>query len=374
MPNLIYTLAFWAAALPTLTLANTTAVVSELESFRVEVVAEGLRIPWTLKFLPDGRALVGEREAGRLSLLDLQSGQRQPIEGLPSMFRSGANSSGLFDVLVHPQFATNQTLFLAYGIGDEAGNGLAVASARLRGSRLEDLDELYTPARLIAGKWHFGGRLALADGNLYISTGDGYDFSAQAQDLSSPAGKILRIREDGGIPRDNPFLGRAGALPEIFAYGVRNPQGMAVHPETGAVWINEHGPQGGDEINIVTAGTNFGWPQITYGEEYGGGPIGAGLLRQPGMAQPHYYWDPSIAPSGLQFYAGQAFPNWRGSLFSGSLAFTHLNRLTMDGDRILHEERLLAERNWRIRFVEQGPDGYLYLGNDDGQILRLVPE
>jgi len=355
-------------------LLDDAVIHSERHNFRIEVVAENLEIPWTFKFLPDGRALVGEREAGRLSLLNINSGQLLEVTGLPPMFRSQANSSGLFDVLVHPDFINNQTIFLAYGIGDENGNGLAVDRYRLQETTLLDRQTLFSATPLISGQWHFGGRLALVSGELFITTGDGYNHSARAQDLTAHSGKILRLREDGSIPSDNPFVGQSESLPEIYSYGVRNPQGMAVHPLTGEIWFNEHGPQGGDEINIAAAGANFGWPVITYGEEYGGGPVGDGIVQHEDMAQPHYYWVPSIAPSGMSFYNGSAFPEWQQSLFIGSLAFTHLNRLVLDGNRILHEERLLQDRGWRIRFVEAGPEGYVYFGVDNGMVLRLVPE
>ena len=213
----------------------------------------------------------------------------------------------------------------------------------------------------------------MADGYLYITTGDGYEFRDHAQQLDNSLGKVIRLHDDGRIPEDNPFVGREGTRPDIYAYGVRNPQGMARHPQTGAVWINEHGPQGGDEINIIQPGVNYGWPVITYGEEYGGGPIGDGISRHEGMAQPLWYWRPSIAPSGFAFYQGDAFPGWEGSVFSGALALQHLNRLVIEDGRVMHEERLLGDREWRVRLVELGPDGYLYLGVDQGMILRLVP-
>ncbi len=348
-------------------------VRSEAASFSVETIAEGFSVPWAISFLPDGDALLGEREEGRLWRVNLASGAKTEISGLPEMLRSGSVSSGLFDVRVHPEFEQNGWIYIAYGIGTEDANGLGVDRIRLNGNRVTERENLFNSQPLISGKWHFGGRLGLSDGYLFITTGDGYDHMVLAQELTAHAGKILRLHEDGRVPADNPFAGRPDVLPEIWSYGVRNPQGLAIHPETGEPWLNEHGPQGGDEVNIARAGMNYGWPVITYGEEYGGGPIGDGITRKEGLEQPRYYWVPSIAPSGASFYSGDAFPNWRGNLFGGALALTHINRLVVEGDRVMHEERLLGDQGWRVRFVEPGPDGYLYFAVDDGMLMRLVP-
>lgn len=348
-------------------------VMSEVASFSVEMVTDGMEVPWALSFLPDGNALVGEREAGRLSRLDIETGHRSVVEGLPDMLRSGKVSSGLFDVRVHPGYAENGWVYIAYGVGTEDSNGLAVDRIRLNGNRVSKREHLFSTRPRISGKWHFGGRIGLWNGYLFISTGDGYDHAALSQSLSAHAGKVLRLHDDGRVPHDNPFTDVDGALPEVWSYGVRNPQGMAIDPQTGEVWINEHGPQGGDEVNLAHSGANYGWPVITYGEEYGGGPIGDGITHHDGMEQPRYYWVPSIAPSGAAFYNDSAFPAWRGNLFNGALALTHISRLVLEGGRIIHEERLLADQGWRVRFVETGPDGYLYFGVDDGMIMRLVP-
>lgn len=346
---------------------------SEQASFTVDTVGDGFEIPWSMTFVSADTALVGEREAGRLTLLSVSSGHKISIAGLPDMLRSKERSSGLFDVKIHPDFLTNGWIYLAYGVGSETSNGLGISRCQLVEASLDRCEKLYESGGKIDGKWHFGGRLVLSDGYMFISTGDGYDFSALAQDLSSPAGKILRLYDDGRIPEDNPYVGQTGKLPEIWSYGVRNPQGMALNHRTGEVWHNEHGPQGGDEVNISRAGVNYGWPIITYGEEYGGGPVGDGITHQDGMAQPTYYWVPSIAPSGMTFYSGDKFPGWQTSVFVGALAKTHINRLVIEENRILHEERLLVDKGWRVRFIEQGPDGYLYFGVDDGMIMRLVP-
>ncbi|WP_262696211.1 PQQ-dependent sugar dehydrogenase [Kordiimonas aquimaris] len=349
------------------------AVKSEAETFTIETITENLDVPWAMTFLSENTALVTEREAGSLYKLDVTSGQRDVIQGLPDILRDRPISSGIFDVRAHPNFSENGWIYMAYGVGTVEGNGLAVDRFKLANNTIQSRERLFEATPMIAGKWHFGGRLVLADGYLYISTGDGYDHSALAQDLSAHAGKILRLHEDGRVPDDNPFINQQEALPEIWAYGVRNPQGMALEPETGVVWWNEHGPQGGDEINRASKGTNYGWPIITYGEEYGGGPIGDGITHKDGMEQPTYYWVPSIAPSGMTFYNGSVFPKWQGNAFVGALALTHINRLVIEDGRVLHEERLLADKGWRVRFVEQGPDGYIYFGVDDGMIMRLVP-
>lgn len=352
---------------------SSSPIVSEAATFNVEVITEGMDVPWTMEFLPDGSALVGEREPGKLYRLNVNTGARTEVFGLPDMLRDREVSSGLFDVRAHPDFANNNWLYITYGVGTLEGNGLAVDRFKLSGFTLSDGERLFEATPKIPGKWHFGGRMVFSNGYLFLSTGDGYDHSALAQQLNAHTGKILRLHDDGRVPEDNPFVGVKDALPEIWSYGVRNPQGLDVHPVTGEVWANEHGPQGGDEVNIMRAGSNYGWPVITYGEEYGGGPIGEGITHKQGMEQPLYYWTPSIAPSGMEFYSGDAFPNWKSSLFVGALAKTHINRLVIEDNRVIHEERLLADKGWRVRFIEHGPDGYVYFGVDDGMIMRLVP-
>ena len=322
-----------------------TAIKSELETFDVNIVAKGLIIPWSMTMLPDGSALVGEREVGLLKRLNLDSGEITPIEGLPDMFMSQELSSGLFDVSLHPDYSNNQQLYIVYGVGTDKANGLAVSHYTLKGNSLVDGKRIFETSPRISGKWHFGGRLEVTDKYLFLSTAEGFERPELAQDLSAHSGKILRLNLDGSAPHDNPFVGVKNAKPEIWSYGLRNPQGMAIHPQTGELWLNEHGPQGGDEVNIARAGKNYGWPVISYGEQYGGGPIGEGITRKAHMEQPLYYWLPSIAPSGMLFYTGDAFPKWKNSIFNGALALTHLNRLEYDGERILHEERLLTDQN-----------------------------
>jgi glucose/arabinose dehydrogenase len=249
-----------------------------------------------------------------------------------------------------------------------------VLRARLGEGRLEDPEVIFTALPLVSSSKHFGSRLAFGpQGHLFITVGErGQD--DRAQDLADLNGSVIRLRPDGSVPEDNPFVGRADARPEIFSYGHRNPQGMAVHPETGDVWTHEHGPRGGDEVNLIRPGVNYGWPVITHGISYAGFPIGEGEAK-PGMAQPLHYWVPSIAPSGMAFYTGDAFPEWRGDLFVGALVQKHLARLELDGERVVAEERLLERAIGRIRDVETGPDGFLYLLTDeaDGELYRLEP-
>lgn len=348
-------------------------IKSEVAHFELDIVSSNLEVPWSFSFLPDGTALVGERDNGRLSRLNIHTGERAAIDGLPIMFRSKKLSAGLFDVVPHPQFSDNQQLYLVHAIGDADASGLAISIGTLESNQIRDVQRLFEATPKVAGKWHFGGRLVLSGNYLYLSTGDGYEHSSLAQDLTTHVGKILRLNLDGSVPNDNPFVETTDALPEIWSYGVRNPQAMTRHPDTNEVWQIDHGPQGGDEVNLVEAGKNYGWPIITYGEEYGGGPIGDGITHYPGMEQPLYYWVPSIAPSGATFYSGNAFPRWQGNLFVGALSGKHLNRLVVEDDRIIHEERLLKDKNWRVRFVVQGPDGNLYLGVDAGHVIRLRP-
>ena len=281
---------------------------------------------------------------------------------------------GLLDVVLHPEFVRTRLVYLSYAGKGRGGAGTEVARARLTDGRLEGLATIFAVEPKSRGGRHFGSRLAFgAEGHLYITTGERGD-SERAQDLADAAGSVVRLTADGGVPDDNPFLGRADARPEIFSYGHRNPQGLARHPVSDRIWAVEHGPRGGDEVNVIRAGANYGWPVITFGVSYIGVPIGEGTAK-PGMAQPVTYWDPSISPSGMAFYTGEAFPAWRGNLFVGALSGEVLVRLELDGERVVHEERLLQALGTRIRDVRQGPDGRLYLLTDesDGALLRLDP-
>jgi glucose/arabinose dehydrogenase len=340
---------------------------------RVETVIRGLEYPWALAFLPDGRLLVTERP-GRLRIVDQDGRASEPLAGVPQVLARG--QGGLLDVALDARFADTRLVYLAYAEPGEGGTaGTAVARGRLGDGRLEDVQVIYRQQPKVRGANHFGSRLVFArDGSLFVTQGERFDYRDQAQDLSSGLGKIVRIHPDGSVPRDNPFVGRAGAQPEIWSYGHRNVQSAALHPQTGQLWTVEHGARGGDELNRPEAGKNYGWPVISYGVHYSGAKIGEGTAK-PGMEQPVYYWDPVIAPSGLTFYKGEEFRDWQGSLLIGSLRPGLLVRLTLDDGRVTSEARYLADLGERIRDVRQGPDGRLYLLTDsrDGHILRVLP-
>lgn len=351
--------------------AHTQIVNSQKQAFRPVVVAAGLEHPWSMAFLPDGRVLVTERP-GRLRLIVNGRLQAAPVSGVPKVVAGG--QGGLLDVVLHPDYADNGWIYLSFAAPSLRGAHTAVARARLDGNRLVDLKTIFRANNVAGGRVHFGSRLAFGgDGKLYVTVGERGD-SDRAQDLDSHNGTTVRLNDDGTVPGDNPFLNTAGALPETYSYGHRNSQGMARHPVSGEIWLNEHGPQGGDEINIVRAGVNYGWPVITYGRSYAGFSIGEGS-EKPGMAQPILHWTPSIAPSGMAFYTGDKFPAWRGNLFVGSLKFRHLVRLELDGERVVSQERLLEGAFGRVRDVRQGPDGLLYLLTDEneGALIRLEP-
>lgn len=348
---------------------------SEEHAFRVVVVAIGLDHPWGLAFLPDGRMLVTER-SGALRTVNAEGRlDPEPVAGVPRVHASG--QGGLLDVARHPDFRENGWVYLSYAGGRWGRAGTEIARGRLRGHRLEDVEVLFRALPKSGGGRHFGSRLRFApDGHLFVTLGDRGD-RHRAQDPGDHAGSIVRIRDDGSVPPDNPFVGVERARREIYTLGNRNVQGLAFHPETGVLFAHEHGPRGGDEVNVVRAGVNYGWPVISYGREYASGvPVGEGTHRE-GMAQPVHQWTPSIAPSGLTVYDGDRFPGWRGNLFVGALRFRLLARLVLDGDRVVHEERLLEDRYGRIRDVRTGPDGLLYLLTDApaplGALLRLEP-
>jgi glucose/arabinose dehydrogenase len=339
---------------------------------RVETVASGLEHPWGLAFLPDGRILVTERP-GRLRVVDRNGTLSAPVAGVPAVAARG--QGGLLDVAIDPRFADNRLVYLSYAEpADDGTSGTAVARGRLGDGRLENVQVIYRQVPKVRGNMHFGSRLVFdREGRLFITQGDRHSQRPRVQDLSSTIGKVVRINADGSVPRDNPFVGRQGARPEIWSYGHRNIQAAALHPQSGQLWTVEHGARGGDELNHPEAGKNYGWPVITYGIDYSGARIGEGTQRE-GMEQPVYYWDPVIAPSGMTFYTGDAFPDWRGSAFVGSLQPGALVRLTIDNDRVTREERYLGDVG-RVRDVQQGPDGALYVITDaaNGRLLRISP-
>jgi glucose/arabinose dehydrogenase len=310
---------------------------------------------------------------GRLRIVGKDGTLSPPVEGVPAVVARG--QGGLLDVAIDPKFEQNRLVYLSYAEPGESGAGTAVARGRLGEGRLEDVKVIYRQQPKVEGDGHFGSRLVFApDGKLFITQGDRQAYREQAQNLSSGLGKLIRINPDGSIPGDNPLVAQQGARPEIYSYGHRSMQAAAIDPATGRLWTVEHGARGGDELNHPEAGKNYGWPVITYGVDYSGAKIGEGTAK-PGMEQPVYYWDPVIAPSGAVFYTGDRYPGWKGSLFVGSLQPGALVRLTLDGDRVIEEERHLAELGDRIRDVQQGPDGYLYVVTDegDGRVLRVVP-
>jgi glucose/arabinose dehydrogenase len=347
-------------------------VQSEDHRFAVVTVADGLSHPWGLAFLPGGDLLVTERP-GRLRLVRDGRLVERPIEGVPQV--NSLRQGGLLDVALHPDFATNALVYLSYAGDGEGGANTEVARGRLAGDRIEDLEVIFRARPKTSGSLHYGSRLLFAsDGTLFITLGERYSGMDQAQDPSNHLGTVVRLNDDGTIPADNPFADADGGAPEVYTYGHRNVQGIAMRPSDGAVWIHEHGPKGGDEINILGPGANYGWPAITYGVDYSGDII-SDKTHAPGMEQPVLHWTPSIAPCGMAFYDAEAFPAWRGDLFVGALKFTHLRRLVLDGDTVVHQEEMLRDRARRIRDVRVGPDGLVYLLTDhgDGEILRLEP-
>jgi glucose/arabinose dehydrogenase len=367
-------LTFVAASLCTGAIAaQTKTFQSQKHAFRVVTLVEGLSHPWSLAFLPDGQILITER-GGRLRRVSQDFKlDPKPIEGVPRVVATG--QGGMFDVALHPNFAENGTIYLAYNGPGEGGWGTELMRAKLDGQRLTQTQVLFRLEPKSRAGLHFGGRIVFdRQGYLYLTLGDRGD-QERAQQLDDHAGSVIRLHDDGRVPADNPFVKRPGAKPEKFTLGNRNMQGAALHPQTGELWTHEHGPQGGDEINVVRAGRNYGWPVITYGVNYGiGTKIGEGTHKS-GMEQPLYKWVPSIAPSGMAFYEGARFPGWRGNLLIGALRDAMLVRLELDGEKVVKEERLLKGALGRIRDVRVGPDGFVYLLTDesDGVLARLEP-
>ena len=373
--SLLFSLLLVFAA-PAAAQTEPTIVKSEKLNVRVEVIASGLQNPWGLAFLPDGRALVTERP-GRLRIIGKDNKLSDPVGGVPEVAAVG--QGGLLDVALSPDFAKDNLVFLSFAEPrGAAGSSTSVARGKLvekdGKATLEDVKVIYRqePARL--GGFHFGSRLVFArDGNLFVTTGE-RNLKTLSQDLSNHLGKIIRITPDGGAPKDNPFVNNKDAKPEIWSWGHRNVQGAALHPQTGKLWLTEHGPRGGDEINIPEAGKNYGWPVIGYGIDYSGAKMHESTHKE-GMEQPIHYWTPSIAPSGAMFYTGDLFPEWKGNLFTGSLVFTSVHRIELNGEKVVKEERLLESAGDRIRDVRQAADGSIWLLTDarNGKVLRLTP-
>ena len=352
-------------------------------AFNVVTVTEGLAYPWGLAFLPDGKMLVTERP-GRLRVVSADGKtMSEPVAGLPAV--DGRGQGGLLGVAIDPAFQKNQLIYWSYAEPGQGVNNTAVARGTLVDGatpKVENVQVIFHQAPSLNSTLHFGGRLVFGrDGTLFITLGDRSitEGRMQAQRMDGLLGKIVRLNPDGSIPKDNPFVGKEGVRPEIWSFGHRNIQAATLHPTTGELWESEHGTRGGDEVNVSRKGKDYGWPTIAYGIEYQGGTITGGIQQKEGMEQPRYYWDPNIAPSGMAFYTGKLFPAWQNSLFIGGLASTNLVRLTVKGDQIVGEERLLQDmqpQRDRIRDVLQGPDGAIYLLTDNpkGRILKLVPK
>jgi aldose sugar dehydrogenase len=360
-----------ALAVIAFTVAHVSAfgTTMDTEAARLDVTtfAKGLEHPWGMTFLPDGRMLVTERP-GRLRLVATDGTLSEPLQGVPEVYASG--QGGLLDVALDPDFKTNKWIYLTYAEPREGGAGTAVARGVLSDSGLDKVEVIFRQVPTIDGGNHFGSRLAFApDGKLFVTLGERFQFGP-AQDLSNDLGKIVRINPDGSIPEDNPFVSNKHARPEIWSYGHRNPQGAAIHPETGKLWETEFGPMGGDELNMPKSGSNYGWPVVSWGSHYDGTAIPKPPTR-PDFADAIYHWNPVISPSGIAFYTGDAIPNWRGNLLIGGLSSEAIIRLTLDGETVKGEERL--PMGTRIRDVAVGPDGAVYALTDegDGKILRL---
>jgi glucose/arabinose dehydrogenase len=345
--------------------ASTPGVVT------VDTVASGLEHPWGVAFLPDGRYLVTERP-GRLRIIDAKGALSAPVTGVPAVHAVG--QGGLLGVTVAPDFATSRTIYLSFSEREEGGlSGTAVAKGTLNGGALENVQVIYRQMPKMRGGGHYGSRVVIArDGNLFITQGDRMMWRDSAQSMSAGLGKVVRIKPDGSIPSDNPFVKTPGARPEIWSLGHRNMQGGALDPATGQLFTVEHGARGGDELNHPQAGKNYGWPVITYGMDYSGAKIGIGAVKE-GMEQPVYFRDPVIAASGLTFYTGDRYPGWKGNLFVGSMTPGALVRLEMKNGAVVKETRYLGELKSRVRDVAQGPDGFLYIvtDHDNGSLLRV---
>jgi aldose sugar dehydrogenase len=357
---------------------QTRAPYEPTAPFNVITLTSKLSSPWSFAFLPEGKILITER-LGSMRTLSQDGTLSEPIQGVPEVFARGR--TGLLDVALDPEFGSNRRLFFTYGEKVDADHSvIAVARGRLDANAvaLTKVKVIFRALPALSLKYYDdpGGRIAIGrDGNLFVTIGDRSErVWNYPQELDNHLGKIVRITPDGAAAPGNPFLGKTGALPEIWSYGHRSEEGLAIHPETGALWETEHGPRGGDEINLLEAGGNYGWPVIVHGVDYYGRPIGSGKTEQPGMEQPRYYWDPVIAPSGLAFYSGSLFPQWKNSVFVGALRGQILDRLSLSGDRVIGEEPLLMDQRTRIRDVRVGPEGAVYVLTERDSLLKLTPK
>lgn len=356
--------------------ARDTAPVARADTYKTVVIAQELSFPWSLAFLPgDGGFLVTERD-GKLLHISANGQTKTTIEGLPEVYAAG--QAGLFDIVLSPSFAKNNHVYFAFaeGTADENNTALARATLDIGNHRLKNMRIIFRATPKVKGNNHYGGRIAFApDGTLFLTLGDRFSYRDQAQSTVNHLGTIVRLRADGSIPRDNPFVDNKQLKPEIYSYGHRNVQGIALQPGTGKIWTHEHGPRGGDEVNILKAGANYGWPVVTFGREYSGLEI-TDQTSAPGMEDSVIHWTPSIAPSGMAFYSGDKFPEWKGDIFVSALAGQHLRHLTVSGDKITHQAMMLKPLEERIRDVRSGPDGYIYILTDspDGRLIRIEPK
>ncbi len=361
------------STLLTAALAMAFAGAAQAVDYQIETVAEGLQFPWSLAFLPDGGMLVTER-AGQLRYISAEGElQDAPIEGVPEAFVSG--QSGLFEVVLDPDYASNKRIFLSYACGTLEANHTCLSSATLADGALQGVEELFRVQPAKAGSAHYGGRMAfLADNTLLLTLGDGFDYREEAQKTSSHIGSIVRLNRDGSVPEDNPFIGQENAQPELYSIGHRNVQAIVYDAQNDRVLAHEHGPRGGDELNLVEPGNNYGWPKITFGVDYNGAAISP-YTSLPGLEQPIVQWTPSIAPSGMTLYRGEQFPAWKNSLMISTLAARNVRRVAMNGSEVVSQEVLFEELGSRFRDVRTGPDGNLYMLTDAaaGKILKVVP-
>jgi glucose/arabinose dehydrogenase len=341
-----------------------------------ERVLDGISQPAAIEFLPDGKALLLQRDRGVITLVDFDSGEKTDIQGLPELVVFG--DAGVHDVELHPEYGKNGWIYVSHSVGEEVRSTVALDRFRLQETRAVDLERIFTADAYSESEYHFAGRIQFIDGDIYLSIGD-RQHPVNGQDRSNHAGTVLRLNDDGSVPEDNPFIDQEESRepkprPEIWSYGHRNPQGLYVHPETGELWLHEHGPRGGDELNRVKKGANYGWPVVSNGFEYEGGPIGMGITWQEGIEIPAWIYVPSIAPSDLVIYQGEAFPAWQGNFLIGALAGLHLNRLVLRDGEVVAEERLALRLLGRIRSIALDQQGLIYLGSDEGEVWRLRPE
>jgi glucose/arabinose dehydrogenase len=345
-------------------------VASEKLNYKIDTLTADLKNPWGMTFLPNNDLLVTERD-GEIRVIRNGALLGTKISGVPEVYANG--QGGLFEIELHPRYEENGWLYISYAAPGNGGGNTAIMRARLEGFDLVEKEVIFQAEPFLSGGNHFGGRMQFdREGYLYFSVGE-RGRQENAQTLQNHSGKILRIEDDGATPSDNPFLGDNGAKPEIFTYGNRNPQGMVIHPATGEIWTHEHGPMGGDEINIIKPGTNYGWPEATYGKNYNGTTI-TEFTSKPGMADPLHYWVPSIAPCGMSFVNSDKYPEWNGNLLVGSLKFRYVARLELDGEKVVHEEKIL-ENLGRIRAITQGPDGLIYVSTEGpGMVVRISPQ